>query len=209
MHSPTSAGETDARRITLNASWRSIGEFPLVPAVTSGMGPEAVVQSRLFRLDSTTANDPFQPVTEPASRNWICLKLNAIDLEKKYLERVNRSGSLLLLPAADAVLLLDDLVDADARFLGVEAFRFLDDGGVQPAMEFSNISFGQLEQKEGEVRVKSFRRDLRDGWRNHPDALSQTKDLIQEGRAKGYDWFEVSVEDPETGELLFFRVFEK
>ena len=135
--------------------------------------------------------------------------MNATELEKKYLERVKRSGSLLLLPASDAVQLLDDLVCADARFLGVEAFSLFDDGGVQPAMEFSNISFGQIEEKDGEVRVKSFRRDLRDGWRNHPDAVSRTKDLIAEGQANGYDWYEVSIEDPDTGALLFFREFEK
>ena len=136
-------------------------------------------------------------------------ELNATELEKKYLKRVNRSGSLLLLPASDAVQLLDDLVCADARFLSVEAFRLFDDGGVQPAMEFSNISFGKIEEKDGEVRLKSFRRDLRDGWRNHPDAVSRTKDLIAEGQANGYDWYEVSIEDPDTGELLVFREFEK
>jgi predicted DNA-binding WGR domain protein len=135
--------------------------------------------------------------------------LNATELEMKYLERVNRSGSLLLLPAADALQLIGDLADADARFLGVEAFRLFDDGGVQPAMQFSNISFGRVEQKDGAVKVKSFRRGLRDGWSNDPDALSRTKDLIQKGRASGYDWYEVSIEDPDTGELLFFREFEK
>ncbi|MEM6820165.1 MAG: hypothetical protein AAF578_15405 [Pseudomonadota bacterium] len=135
--------------------------------------------------------------------------MNATELEKKYLERVNRSGSLLLLSASDAVRLLDDLIRADARFLGVEAFRIFDDGGVQPAMEFSNISFGRIEEKDGEIRLKSFRRDLRDGWRNHPDTVSRTKDLIAEGQANGYDWYEVSIEDPDTGELLFFSEFEK
>lgn len=135
--------------------------------------------------------------------------MNATELEKKYLERVNRSGSLLLLPASDAMELLDDLTEAHAKFLGVEAFRLFDDGGVQPAMEFSNISFGQMEETNGKLELKSFRRDLRSGWKNDPNALSRTKDLIQEGQTNGYDWYEVSVEDPDTGELLFFRTFEK
>lgn len=127
----------------------------------------------------------------------------------KYLKRLKRCGSLLLLSAADAVRLLDDLADANVRFLGVEAFRFLDDGRVQPAMEFSNISFGKVELKDGQVEVTSFRRDLRDGWKGDPAAISRSKDLIQEGQASGYDWYEVSIEDPGTGELLFFGEFEE
>jgi hypothetical protein len=136
-------------------------------------------------------------------------ELNATELEKKYLQRVSRTGSLLLLSAADAIELLDDLAKAGVTFLGVEAFRLFDDGGVQPAMEFSNISFGQTEKKDGKFQLTSFRRDLRSDWKNDPDALSRTKDLIQEGKANGYDWFEVSIEDPDTGELLFFREFDK
>jgi hypothetical protein len=63
------------------------------------------------------------------------------------------------------------------------------------------------EEKDERLQLKSFRRDLR--WERCADVLPRTKKLIQEGQANGYAWFEVSIEDPDTGDLLFFRSFEK
>ena len=134
--------------------------------------------------------------------------MKATALENKYLDRITRSRSLLLIPATDAIELLEDCASADVRFLGVEAFRLFDDGGVQPAMTYSNISFGKLEEKDGKLELASFRRELRSGWRNDPEVLAHTRELIREGEANGYTWYEVSIEDPDTGELLFFRRFE-
>jgi hypothetical protein len=70
--------------------------------------------------------------------------LTATELEQKYISHVRKVGAVLLLPSDEAIRLLDDCLDSDVRFLGVEAFRLFADGGIQPAMEFSNISFGKV-----------------------------------------------------------------
>lgn len=90
------------------------------------------------------------------------------------------------------------------HFLGVEAFRLFADGGVQPAMEFSNISFGRVPMKPGDPEFQ-FKRGLREPWNADVNALERSKTLIMKGAASGYSWYEVSLEDPATGELLFFR----
>jgi hypothetical protein len=66
------------------------------------------------------------------------------DLERKYRPYLKRVAGLRLFPAAHAVDLLED-AKAVAVLRGVEAFRLFDDGGVQPAMEFSNVSFGTID----------------------------------------------------------------
>jgi len=98
--------------------------------------------------------------------------------------------------------LLDDCANADIRFLGVEAFRLFDDGGVQPAMEFSNISYGKVEQQAGRA---TFTPDfgLREPWRTDPSALQNTRALVAEGAANGYAWYEVWLENPATEASLF------
>jgi hypothetical protein len=129
------------------------------------------------------------------------------DLEATYIGRVKRVGSLLLLASSDAVRLLDDSRASDVRLLGVEAFRLFDDGGVQPALDYSNISFGNLEEQDGKLAVTSFKRGLRSNWQHDADIIESTKGLILEGTVNGYGWYEVSLEDRATGELLFFRRF--
>lgn len=134
--------------------------------------------------------------------------MNARELEKKYLDRILNSGGLMLLPVSAVLELLDDLATANARFLGVEAFRVFDEGGVQPGMEFSNTSFGQIDEIDGKLQVTSLRRDLMPEWKNEPDVLSRSKEMVLKGQADEYDWYEVSIEDPDTDDLLFFRAFE-
>src|SRR4051794_17168426 len=129
------------------------------------------------------------------------------DLEEMYVGRLKRVGSLLLLASADAMRLLDDSRASDVRLLGVEAFRLFDDGGVQPAMDFSNISFGKVEEQDGKLAVTSFERGLRSEWQQNTEVIESTKALILDGAANGFDWYEVSLEDRATGELLFFRRF--
>lgn len=129
------------------------------------------------------------------------------DLEATYIERVKRVGSLLLFASTDAARLLDDSRASDVRFLGVEAFRLLDGGGVQPSMDYSNISFGKVEEQDGKLAVTSFERGLRSEWQQNAEIVESTKALILDGAANGYDWYEVSLEDRATGELLFFRRF--
>jgi len=125
------------------------------------------------------------------------------EIEKKYGPKVRQIGSLLLLSTEHALSLLDDCSASPVRFLGVEAFRVYDDGGVQPAMEFSNISFGTL-PPPGTEETFEFKRGPRPGWKGNIDALLETKELIQRGALEGCTWYEVSLEDPETESLLFF-----
>ena len=69
-------------------------------------------------------------------------------------------------------------------------------------MEFSNISYGKLEQQDGGTIFKpDF--GLREPWRTDPSALQNTRALVAEGAANGYSWYEVWLEDPETEETLF------
>ncbi len=134
--------------------------------------------------------------------------MNASELEQKYLSQIHRVGSVLLLPSEEAVRLLDDCLDSEIRFLGVEAFRLFPDGRIQPAMEFSNIRFGKVEESDGNPESVEFKRSLRSPWRADPTAIKRTKALILEGSSNGYSWYEVSLEDPTTDELLFFRSIE-
>ena len=130
--------------------------------------------------------------------------MDADKLEQKYLEYIRREGSILLLSSEYALQLLDDCEASDARFLGVEAFRLFDNGGIQPAMSYSNVSFGTAQDVEGELHVELGRR-LHSAWIERSDAIKATKALIEKGTADGYPWYEVSLEHPQTGEPLFFR----
>jgi hypothetical protein len=131
--------------------------------------------------------------------------MTAVELEKKYLNRIKRVGSLLLLKSEDAIQLLDDCAKVEVRFLGVEAFRLFENGSVQPSMDYSNISFGKIEENDGKLEVTSFERELHSVWKSNSAIFENTKQLIQEGTVNGYSWFEVSIEDLATDELLFFR----
>jgi len=131
--------------------------------------------------------------------------MTSVELENKYLNRIKRVGSLLLLKSEDAIQLLDDCAKVKVRFLGVEAFRLFENEGVQPSMDYSNISFGKIEEHDGKLEVTSFQREINSAWNGNSAIFENTKKLIQEGAANGYSWFEVSIEDSATGELLFFR----
>ncbi len=131
--------------------------------------------------------------------------MTATELEAKYAGRIKDVGSLRLLASDDAIHLLDDCANSEIHFLGVEAFRLFDDGGVQPAMEYSNISFGKIEEQDGKLEVTAFERSLRSPWTGDLAVYEKTKALIREGTSNGYSWYEVSIEDPNTNELLFFR----
>jgi hypothetical protein len=131
--------------------------------------------------------------------------MTATELEAKYVGHIREEGSLRLLASDDAIRLLDDCATSEIRFLGVEAFRLFNDGGVQPAMEYSNISFGKIEERDGKLEVTAFERSLRSPWAGDLAVYEKTKALIREGTSNGYSWYEVSVEDPNTNELLFFR----
>lgn len=131
--------------------------------------------------------------------------MNAADLEAKYVDRIQRVGCLLLLTSDDAIRLIDDCATSQVRFLGVEAFRLFEGGGVQPAIGYSNISFGKIEEHDGKLEVTAFERTLRSPWAGDSAVYEKTKALIREGASNGYSWYEVSIEDPSTNELLFFR----
>ena len=131
--------------------------------------------------------------------------MNAAELEAKYMDRIKRVGGLLLLASDDALCLIDDCALSRVRFCGVEAFRLFDGGGVQPAMEYSNIGFGKVEERDGKLEVTAFERTLRSPWAGDSAVYEKTKALIREGTSNGYSWYEVSIEDPNTNELLFFR----
>lgn len=131
--------------------------------------------------------------------------MTARELELKWMSRVKQSGSLLLLHADDALALLDDCKKADVKFLGVEAFRMFGEGGVQPAMKYSNISFGEVIMKPDGPEVVHLKRGPCIPWDREIDFLELSKQLIRDGARNGFEWYEVSLEDPETGVLLFFR----
>jgi hypothetical protein len=128
--------------------------------------------------------------------------MNVVELERKYLPYVRRVGSLVLLPADEAIRLLQDCASTNVRFLGIEAFRVFDDGAVQPALSFSNISYGKVGEQDGKT---DFTPDfgLREGWFGDPTALQRSQDLIAKGTAEGYSWYEVHLENPATEEPLF------
>jgi hypothetical protein len=130
--------------------------------------------------------------------------MNSSELEAKYLPCVRRVSGVLLMPAAEAIRLLEDSQSANVKLIGVEAFRLLEGGGIQPAMEFSNISYGAIEEEGGKIEFNPDLR-LRTPWNSDPEALENTRILIAEGAANGYSWYEVSLEDLESNELLFFR----
>ena len=134
--------------------------------------------------------------------------MNATELEAEYIDQMQRVSCLLLLPADGAIQLVRSCASSDGvRLLGVEAYRRLEDGGVQPGIEFSNISFGQMENERGTLKLKTFERDLRTEWKNRSNLDDDTVKLINEGKGNGFDWYEVSIEDLDTQELLFFRKF--
>ena len=89
------------------------------------------------------------------------------------------------MPAEEAIRLLGECADASVHLLGVEAFRLFDDGAVQPAIQFSNISYGTVERHNGEVEFKPDLR-LRSPWNVDPDAIQNTPALIAAGAAEGY-----------------------
>lgn len=127
------------------------------------------------------------------------------ELEAKYLPHIRRVGGLRLLPTELVVRLLGECANVNVRLLGVEAFRLPEDGGVQPAMEFSNVSYGTVEHNEKGVEFKPELR-MRTPWNSDPQALLHTQALLEEGSRNGYGWYEISLEDCESNELLFFRV---
>ena len=131
--------------------------------------------------------------------------MNAVMIENRYGPKLNTQHNLALLPAEDAISLLDDSKVLGLTLLGVEAFRLLPDGRIQPSMEFSNISFGKVEGREGRLVCTEFRRRLREPWHQSKDPFEESKALIRAGVANGFAWYEVSIEDPETGHLLFFE----
>lgn len=132
--------------------------------------------------------------------------MNAIELEARYIHQIRCVNCLLLLPSTDAKRLVGDCASTEnVRLLGVEAYRVLDDERVQPGIEFSNISFGRVELIGGELKCTQFERGLREPWDSDPDVYDNTKKLIDAGIANGYPWFEVSIEDLDTNDLLFFR----
>jgi hypothetical protein len=131
--------------------------------------------------------------------------MTATELETKYVGYIKEVGSLRLLASDDAIRLLDDCATSEISFLGVEAFRLFDDGGVQPAMDYSNISFGKIEECGGKLEVTAFERTLRSPYAGDTSVYEKTKALIREGTSNGYPWYEVSIKDPNTDELLFFR----
>jgi len=130
--------------------------------------------------------------------------MNSSELEAKYLPYVRRVSGVLLLPAAEAIHLLEDSQSVNVKLIGIEAFRLPEGGGIQPSMEFSNISYGTVAEKDGETEFNPDLR-LRTPWNSDPEALENTRALIAEGVANGYSWYEVSLEDLESNELLFFR----
>ncbi len=134
--------------------------------------------------------------------------MNATELEAEYIDQIQRVSCLLLLPADDAIQLVRSCGSSHAvRFLGVEAYRRLEDGRVQPGSEFSNISFGQIENDRGTLKLKTFERRPRTASDNLSTLHDDTVQLINEGKGNGFDWYEVSIEDLDTQELLFFRKF--
>jgi hypothetical protein len=122
------------------------------------------------------------------------------ELERKYQPHLKRVGGLLLLPAAQAVDLLEDAKGSAVLLRGVEAFRILDNDGIQPSLEFSNICYGTVDSGG------AFRAELRprEPWNNDPQLIAHTQELILRGAANGYGWYEVSLEDVSRECLLFF-----
>ena len=118
--------------------------------------------------------------------------MNSSELEAKYLPHVRRVSGLLLMPATEAVRLLQDCQSVNVKLVGVEAFRLPEGGGIQPAMEFSTISYGTVLEKNGEMNFNPDLR-LRTPWNSDPEALKHTQALIAEGAANGYSWYEVSL----------------
>lgn len=134
--------------------------------------------------------------------------MNAHELEQEFLPSLVVRNSLLLFEAPTARRLVSKCFEFGLPFLGIEAFRLFENGGVQPSMEFSNISFGRVEERAGQLQVTSFERQLRSEWAARNSVCADTLRLIEQGAAAGYGWFEVSIEDPDSNELLFFRVVE-
>ncbi len=78
--------------------------------------------------------------------------VNAIELETRYIARIRPTNCLLLLASADAKGLVRDCASTEnIRLLGVEAYRILGDGRVQPGIEYSNIRFGRVENVGGQM----------------------------------------------------------
>lgn len=69
-------------------------------------------------------------------------------------------------------------------------------------MEYSNISFGRIEEREGRLKITSFKQNLRPTW-------AEKAAIYEKVETNGYDWHEVSVADSGTGALFFFRSLSK
>jgi len=134
--------------------------------------------------------------------------MHPAEIEKKYLPKVRVVGSLILLSTGDAIELLEDCRASPVNVLGVETFR-LKDGSVQPSMEFSHISFGQVSLDNNAPKVESFGRQPRRGWEPGHELTNLCRDLVLGAASQGFEWAEVSVEDPRTGELIFFRSLDE
>jgi hypothetical protein len=130
------------------------------------------------------------------------------DLERKYQPHLKRVSNLVLLPASEAINLLEDAKTSAVRLLGVEAFRISDDGGVQPSLEFSNVCYGTAHHDGTQFRFEPELRP-RDPWNKDPELLIHTQQLIRDGAAHGYAWYEVSLEDLSSERLLFFGEEER
>ena len=87
-------------------------------------------------------------------------------------------GGIRVLPAARTLALLDRCEGAGVR-VSVETFRLFDDGGIQPAMEYSDPTPEMVSELgvHGAVRA-----------------------LVVAGAAAGYDWNEVWVEGGPAGD---------
>ena len=124
------------------------------------------------------------------------------ELESKYAPHVIRRSGICVLPVHLALTLLDEAQTCGVRLRGVEAFRLFEDGRVQPAMDFSNVSYGTVEGSGVSTEFKP-NLGLRYSWRNDPDVVASTQALMREGAEAGYAWFEVLLEDPDDGHFFF------
>ena len=64
-----------------------------------------------------------------------------------------------------------------------------------------------MENDGGKHKLKTFERGLRNAWESRSNLHDDTVQLINDGKGNGFDWYEVSIEDLATQELLFFRKF--
>jgi hypothetical protein len=129
-------------------------------------------------------------------------------IENKYIDKIIQAGSILLLPVDDAIDLINDCEQNGLDLAGVEAFKLFDGGGIQPSMEFSNISFGKTEIVDGKIHLAEFKRTLRSGWEQKRNLFEETRILMKAGAQDGYKWFEVTINDPNSDGLMFFDYYD-